>query len=76
MRKISRCTVPIIWDSCRRKNGTIDLQLAARHTGCRFTEKADAYLRCIEEVMPINSRQTAALAIVTALHISASFGGK
>lgn len=62
---------PILWDRCRRGDGTISLALAARMTGCNITEQAHDYLVMVESIMLINSRQAAAVAIATALEISA-----
>jgi hypothetical protein len=59
------------WENCRRPNGTIDLRKAAHWTGCRITEQGDAYLVMVERMARITSRQIAAVAIATALDISA-----
>lgn len=62
---------PIIWDNCRRANGTINLESAAKQTGCYFTEAAIRYLDAVENIRPVTSRQIAAVAIASALDISA-----
>lgn len=61
---------PILWDRCRRQNGSINLQQAARQTGAWFSDHALRYLDVLEELKPIESRQVAALAIANALEIS------
>lgn len=61
----------IIWENCRRLDGSIDLQKAARHSGCKITDSMDMYLALVEELNPIKSRQVAALAIANALAIYA-----
>lgn len=62
----------INWDSVRRANFSINLELAYVQTGCKLSEPAAAYLRMVENIMPIISRQAAAVAIATAMHIDAS----
>lgn len=62
--------VKIIWDNCRRADGTISLESAAKHTGCFISDEALAYLYAVEELHPITSRQAAAVAIGTALQLS------
>lgn len=62
---------PVNWDSCRRNNGTLNLERAARQTGCWLSDRALGYLGAVEAVRPIHSRQVAALAIANALDISA-----
>lgn len=62
---------PIIWDDCRRSDGSIALLKAASHTGCFFAPMAWHYLEMVERIMPISSRQAAAIAIANALEISA-----
>lgn len=57
---------PIIWDNCRYPNGNINLRLAARQTGMKVTEQMDSFLTLLEQVQPVQSRQLAALAILTA----------
>lgn len=61
------------WDLYRRVNRSINLTEAAKawaHSeGLLFTETAQNYLLHLEELWPIYSRQAAAIAIVTALHI-------
>jgi hypothetical protein len=61
---------PIIWHNCRRADGSISLELAAKHTGCYFSDRAMEYLVTIEKIMLINSRQAAAIAIANALDLS------
>lgn len=62
---------PILWESCRRQNGTLLLEKAANMTGCKITPLASEYLMMVERLAPITSRQVAAVAIATALEISA-----
>lgn len=57
---------PVIWDNCRRADGSINLELAARHTGCHVTDRVVDYLRFVENIRPVKSRQVAALSIATA----------
>ena len=59
--------VSVIWDNCRRPDGTYDLSKAARHTGCKITEPMDMFLSLVESIGPITSRQASAIAIATAL---------
>lgn len=61
---------PILWDSCRRSDGSFNLEAAAKHTGCWFSNHALNYLCAVEKIRPITSRQVAALAIANALEIS------
>jgi len=61
----------VLWEKCRRSDWSLDLHLAARHTGCLITAEADGYLACVEAICPIRSRQVAALAIANALRIVA-----
>lgn len=58
--------VAVQWESCYRKDRSINLRLAATHTGCKVTEDAYQYLDFVEKIRPITSRQLAALAIATA----------
>jgi hypothetical protein len=60
---------PIIWENCRRLDGSIDLEKAAQHTGCFFSNHALNYLVTVEKIKPILSRQVAALAIANALEM-------
>lgn len=62
---------PIQWEKCRQADGSINLEVAATHTGCFFTEGAIEYLRMVEKLKSVTSRQIAALAIASALEISA-----
>lgn len=61
---------PILWDNCRRNDGSINLCVAAKMTGCRVSTHALLYLLTIEKMYPINSRQAATVAIASALEIS------
>lgn len=62
---------PIIWENCRRSlDGTIDLEKAAKHTGCWLSNHALNYLCALEKIHPISSRQVAAIAIANALEMS------
>ena len=54
------------WDSCYRADRSINLHLAARHTGCKVTDEHDRYLTFVEKIRPVTSRQIAALSIATA----------
>lgn len=62
---------PINWGNCRRPDNSIMLVTAARMTGCNITPRASEYLKMVEKLYPIMSRQVAALAIASALEISA-----
>lgn len=57
---------PIIWENCIRGDGSYDLKVAARHTGCLITEKMDNYFDFVESIRPVTSRQIASLTIATA----------
>lgn len=59
------------WERCRRDNGTIDLQKAAKSTGCYISEYAYNYLAMVERLARITSRQIASVALASALEISA-----
>lgn len=61
------------WDVYRRPNGTIELVRAWANQGVMAgvrSSKACQFLRDIEELQPINSRQAAAIAIATANSIA------
>lgn len=62
---------PIIWENVRRADGSINLRLAAEHTGCYVGERAAAYLNFVEQIRPVTSRQIAALAVATAFALDA-----
>lgn len=62
-------TADIRWDRCRREDHSINLEHAYEMTGCRVGVKGAAYLNMVETIMPIQSRQAAAVAIATAMHI-------
>jgi len=56
----------IIWEQCRRQDGSLDLRKAARHTNLYVSEGMDSYLSLVEQLKPVTSRQIGALAIATA----------
>jgi hypothetical protein len=56
----------VIWEQCRRPDGSINLSKAARHTAMKITPQMDMYLSLVEAIKPVTSRQIAALSIATA----------
>lgn len=66
----------IIWENCKRNDGSYDLRKVARHTGCKIIEPMDMYLSLVEEIRPVTSRQLAALSVATALALYSSSGDK
>lgn len=57
----------VIWEQCKRKDGSYDLQKAIRHTGFKVTPSMDMYLSLVEGIRPVTSRQIGALSIATAV---------
>lgn len=57
----------VVWENCRRDDGSYDLGKVARHTGCKVTPPMDMYLSLIQAIRPVASRQAAAIAVATAM---------
>lgn len=62
-----------IWDKHRRVDGSINLAEVLREdrglSPYASMDQAFLYLRLVESIQPVKSRQAAAIAIATALHM-------
>jgi hypothetical protein len=60
-----------VWEVFRRPDGTINLaEVYKVKFGRAPSRRASLYLRDIEEMLPIKSRQAAAVALATARHLA------